>query len=113
MVPDSNEKLLDVTSLSVTLERNKERFEIVKEVSFSLYSKETVALVGESGSGKTTTANALLGLLPQKNGFHSTGEVVFQGKNILGLTDAKLRAIRGVKISMIFQDPSSALNPVF
>ena len=96
-----SEEILCVRGLSV--------HSIVKEVNFSLYAKEVVALVGESGSGKTTTAHALLGLSP----FVVSGTVLFDGENILKLSQKELRLLRGKELSMIFQDPALALNPVY
>lgn len=107
-------KVLEVENLSCTLQRGEKntRLTLVDEVSFSLFSHKTLALVGESGSGKTTTALSLLKLFPFYSRFEVTGKILFNGKNIVDLTENELRSIRGAGISMIFQDPSSALNPV-
>lgn len=108
-------RVLEVENLSCTLQRGGENsgLTLVDEVSFSLFSHKTLALVGESGSGKTTTALSLLRLFPFYSRFEVTGKILFNGKNIVELTEKELRSIRGSGISMIFQDPSSALNPVF
>jgi peptide/nickel transport system ATP-binding protein len=87
--------------------------EAVRGVSFDIPAHSTVALVGESGSGKSVTSLAILGLLPKENAIVGAGsEIVFGGRNLLGLPDAELRALRGAEISMIFQEPMSSLNPV-
>jgi oligopeptide/dipeptide ABC transporter ATP-binding protein len=102
-------EILNVEGLSVALEKKSMRVDLVKKIDFSLYASDTLALVGESGSGKTTTAHALLGL----SGFKTSGKVIFEEKNLLQLPAVELRKLRGTKLSMIFQDPASALNPVF
>lgn len=81
----------------------------VKNVSLNLYPKETLALVGETGCGKSMTAKAITRLLPAKTDLQ--GEILFQEKNLLTLEEEKLQKIRGKEIGMIFQDPSSSLNP--
>ena len=98
--------ILDVNALSIqSLERT-----LLDQLSFKLFAGQTLALVGESGSGKSISALALLGLLPQN--LHLQGNVVFEGRNILGLSSAQLAQIRGKKIAMIFQEPMTALNPL-
>ena len=86
---------------------------LVDNVSFSLYKNETLALVGESGCGKTTTAHTLLGLNRYKKNFFAEGSVLFEDKNLITLREKPFRALRGSKISIVFQDPQTALNPVF
>lgn len=100
---------MEIESLKVSVKGH----EIVKGVSLHLEAGKTLCLVGESGSGKTTTASAIMGLLPKKMGFKVSGSVLFDDLNLLDLTDHSLRKIRGSRISMIFQDPASSLNPVF
>ncbi len=85
----------------------------VNDVSFKIKEKETVCVVGESGCGKSITAMSLLRLIPNPPGKIVGGEIYFKGKNILELSDEEIRDIRGNKISMIFQEPMSSLNPVF
>lgn len=107
--------LLSVRNLRVNfrIDRNND-FEAVKGVSFDLAPRETVALVGESGSGKSVTSLALMGLLPKENSLILPGSSIkFMGRELVGLTQAQLREIRGDDISMIFQEPMSSLNPVF
>jgi len=85
----------------------------VDGVSFEVGPKETLGIVGESGCGKSVTALSILRLVPQPPGKIESGEVLFEGKNLLALSGSELRKIRGNKISMIFQDPMTSLNPVF
>jgi peptide/nickel transport system ATP-binding protein len=99
-------RLLEVRDLSVSFGAT----DSVSGVSFSLERGEALALVGESGSGKSTTALSLLRLLPPQA--RVTGEVLLCGENLLSLSAAALRQRRGAEISLIFQDPASALNPV-
>jgi len=86
-------------------------FHPVRDVSLSLESGATVALVGESGSGKTLTALSIMRLLPP-SGRISSGEIFFDGENLTTLSDDAMRAIRGRRISMVFQEPMTSLNPV-
>jgi len=101
--------LLDVKDLRVTFEVNDGTVSAVNGVTFSMEPGETLGIVGESGSGKSQTAFALLGLLA-RNG-RASGEASFDGQPLIGLSEAQLNAIRADKISMIFQDPMTALNP--
>lgn len=104
-----NYSLLQVESLGVTARGR----DIVRDVSFSITSGQTFCLVGESGSGKTTTSLALMGLLSKKRGFATTGKAHFEGKDLLQLSDSGWQGIRGCGISMVFQDPTASLNPIF
>lgn len=104
--------LLDVRDLSVVFNRRGERsFTAVDQVSFSVEPGQTVGLVGESGCGKSVTSLAIMGLLP-KRGNKVTGEVMFEGTDLLKLRSNDMRDRRGREIGMIFQDPLSSLNPV-
>ncbi len=85
----------------------------VDGVSFVIRAGETLALVGESGSGKSVTALSILRLLPEPEARVVGGRVIFQGRDLLALPPAAMRAVRGREISMVFQEPMSALNPVF
>ena len=73
---------------------------------------ETLALVGESGSGKSVTALSLLQLLNYPTAFHPAGQIVFEGRDLMGATDEALRSVRGNRISMVFQEPMTSLNPL-
>ncbi|HEY0697227.1 MAG TPA: ABC transporter ATP-binding protein [Micromonospora sp.] len=104
--------LLDVRDLSVVFNRRGETpFTAVDKVSFSVEPGQTVGLVGESGCGKSVTSLAIMGLLPRR-GNKVTGEVVFDGTDLLKLRPDDMRDRRGREIGMIFQDPLSSLNPV-
>ena len=86
--------------------------EAVNGISLTIEKGETLGLVGETGAGKTTTALGVLRLVPDPPGRIVEGEILFEGKNILEMKDSELRRLRGNEISMIFQDPMTALNPV-
>ncbi len=105
-----NKTILDIIDLSISFGNKKNLLEVVHAISFSISENEILGIVGESGSGKSVTALALMGLLPKKN-TQITGEVIFEDRNLLAENDKILRAIRGNKIAMIFQEPMSALNP--
>ena len=106
--PARDKPLLDVQHLSVTFGGPTPA---VDDVSFSIARGETLGLVGESGSGKSVTAFSILRLL-QSPGRITAGRVVFDGRDLLNLTDAEMREVRGAGISLIFQEPMAALNPV-
>mgnify|MGYP000846665220 FL=1 len=103
--------LLSVENLSVAYREGDTTARVTHEVSFSIAPGEVVALVGESGSGKTTTAQAVIGLLPE-NGRIETGAIRLNGEDISRWSGKRLDAIRGRQISLIPQDPTSSLNPV-
>jgi peptide/nickel transport system ATP-binding protein len=107
--------ILSVRDLRVNfrIDKNSE-FEAVKKISFDMGHRETVALVGESGSGKSVTSLAIMGLLPKENSRVLEGSSIkFNGRELVGLSQAQMREIRGDDLSMIFQEPMSSLNPVF
>ncbi len=108
-----SEELLRVENLEVQFKSGSSITKAVKEVSFSLNKKETIGIVGESGSGKSVTATSLLRLIPSPPGKISGGRIIFEGKDLLKLSNKEMQAIRGNEISMIFQDPLTSLNPVF
>jgi oligopeptide/dipeptide ABC transporter ATP-binding protein len=107
------EDVLRIKDLQVTLAKKKSELDLVSCVSFSLKRAKTLALVGESGSGKTTCALAILQLLPKYLGYRISGTIAFANQNILHMSYPDLSRIRGKGIGIIFQDPSSSLNPVF
>jgi peptide/nickel transport system permease protein len=102
---------LDVRGLTVAIETSRGVIQPVRDLSFAVAPGETLAIVGESGSGKSVTATALMGLLPP--GARATqGQVMFDGDDLLSLSEDGMRKLRGQRIAMIFQDPMSSLNPV-
>jgi oligopeptide transport system ATP-binding protein len=103
--------LLQVRNLTTRFNTEHGQVTAVDGVSFDIDAGETVALVGESGSGKSVTALSIMRLIPSPPGRIESGEVAFEGKDLFKLDDAGIRAIRGNKIAMIFQEPMSSLNP--
>ncbi len=107
-----SDTLLSVKDLVIHYETEDEVVEAVNNISFDIKKGEVLGLVGETGAGKTTTALGILGLLPPKVGHVIQGSIEMEGKDLLKLSEKEMRQIRGKKISMIFQDPMTALNPV-
>ena len=105
--------LLSVRDLSVSFSTRRGVGTALNSVSFDLYPGETLGLVGESGSGKSTTASAIAGVLPQPPARVDSGQIVFDGRDLLQIGETELQAIRGRDLGVILQDPLSALNPVF
>ena len=103
--------VLDVDNLKVTFATDSGDVFAVKDVSFTVAPGEIVAIVGESGSGKTVTAKTILGLLPETA--QSSGAVVISGNDVISVSPHQLRQIRGRDVAMVFQEPSTALNPVY
>ena len=108
-----SEPLLEIKDLVVKFHTMDATIEAVNGVSLSVDVGETLGLVGETGAGKTTTALSILNLIQSPPGKIEQGEIMFDGRDILKMNDAELHAIRGSAISMIFQDPMTALNPIF
>jgi len=108
----STETLVQVRNLSVDFRAGANTVHAVKNVSFTIGKGETVALVGESGSGKTVSALSILRLLPYPSASHPSGEIFFRGKNLLTASDGEMREVRGGRISIIFQEPMTSLNPL-
>jgi peptide/nickel transport system ATP-binding protein len=103
--------LLDVQHLTVTFAGDRSTVTAVNDVSFQIAAGETLGLVGESGSGKSVTAFSILRLL-QPPGRITAGRVLFEGRDLLTLPEREMRHVRGARISLIFQEPMTALNPV-
>ncbi|MEK9283268.1 MULTISPECIES: ABC transporter ATP-binding protein [unclassified Bradyrhizobium] len=104
--------VLDVKNLKTVFFTNSGLFKAVDDVSFTVRRGETLAIVGESGCGKSVTALSLMRLVPDPPGRIVGGSVTLEGTDLLALDDAAMRAIRGNRISMIFQEPMTSLNPV-
>ncbi len=108
-----SETLLEVKDLVVKYKTDLETVRAVNGISFCLEKGESLGVVGETGAGKTTTALTILRLLPERTGVIESGSITFEGKDTLSIREAEMREIRGDKIAMIFQDPMTALNPVY
>ena len=108
---NNKKKLLEVNDLRINFKTYAGVVQAVRGVNFELYEGETLAIVGESGSGKSVTSNALMKLIPQPPGIYAGGQILFEGKDLVPLTDKQMMKIRGNEIAMIFQDPMTALNP--
>jgi peptide/nickel transport system ATP-binding protein len=104
--------VLDVKGLQTVFFTNSGLFKAVDDVSFSVRRGETLAIVGESGCGKSVTALSIMRLVPNPPGKIVGGSVMLEGTDLLGLDESEMRAIRGDRISMIFQEPMTSLNPV-
>ena len=104
--------ILSVNDLAIEYRTDLETVYAVNGISFSIKRGETLGIVGETGAGKTSTALAILNLLPDRIGKIAGGEIQFNGENVFTMSRAELHAMRGKHISMIFQDPMTSLNPV-
>jgi oligopeptide/dipeptide ABC transporter ATP-binding protein len=107
------EKILAVRNLSIEFYKGGKIIQAVRDVSLCLKRNEVLGIVGESGCGKSTLALSILKLIPEKEGKIVSGEILFKGEDILRLSNEKLLQIRGNRISIIFQDPFTSLNPLF
>ncbi len=107
-----NGPLLEVSDLSVVYRTYEGAVAAVNGLGFSLHRGRTLGLVGESGAGKTTTALSIMGLVPSPPGVVESGRIIFDGQDLLRLPEREMKRIRGNRISMIFQDPMTSLNPV-
>ncbi len=107
-----NNLILQVQNLSTAFETDAGRIRAVENVSFDLRKSQVLGLVGESGCGKSVTALSIMRLLPKPAGFIESGRILFQGVDIAGLDTDRMHKIRGKRISMIFQEPMTSLNPV-
>ena len=105
--------ILNVRDLSVGFDTDHGRVTAVNHLDFQLHAKETLCIVGESGSGKSVTALSIMGLLPKPAGVITGGSIEFDGEDLVRLTPKQMQNIRGNRISMIFQEPMTSLNPVY
>jgi len=110
---EKNTPLLSIQDLTVKFKTQEELITAVNKVSFDIPKGKTVGLVGESGSGKSVTSLAAMGLIPMPPGMITNGKILFNGDDLLQKSEKEMRQIRGNRISMIFQEPMTALNPVF
>ncbi len=104
--------LLEVNELSISFHSEGKTKEVVHQVSFSIERGQTLGIVGESGSGKSVTCQSIMGLLPKKQSLINSGSIIFDDLDLRELPEKQMRNIRGNRISMIFQEPMTALNPV-
>ena len=109
---EENKNLLTINNLVVEYHSDEQIIHAVNGVNLSIGYGESLALVGETGAGKTTIAKSILRILPARQSRIISGEIMFEGCNLLSLKEHDMRDVRGNKISMIFQDPMTALNPV-
>ena len=105
------DNILEVKKLKISFRTNNGTVKAIRDISFDLKRGETLAIVGESGSGKSVTSKAILGI-SAGNAIIDSGEILYDGKDLLKLSEEEMQKIRGDKISMIFQDPLSSLNPI-
>ena len=104
-------KKLEVKDLIISFRTNNGTVKAVRDISFDLETGETLAIVGESGSGKSVTARAIMGILAG-NAIPEGGEIIYDGQDLMKISEEDFHKIRGNRISMIFQDPLSSLNPI-
>ena len=111
MATNNKEKILEVKDLVISFKTDRGIVHAVRGVSFDLYKGETLCIVGESGSGKSVTNKAIMGI-SANNAIIENGQILYEGEDLVRVSEAEFHRIRGKKIGMIFQDPLSALNPV-
>ncbi len=109
----TSKNILEIKNLSVNFSTPAGEVNVVRDINFAVKPGQTMALVGESGSGKSVTAMSVLRLHDEEKVNYSSGEILYQGKNLLGLDETEIKRVRGDKISMIFQEPMTSLNPTF
>jgi len=109
----TDQPIIEIKNLKTYFKTDEGIAHAVDDVSFSVYPGETLGIVGESGCGKSVTSLSMMKLIPQPPGYFAGGEILYKGRNILDIPETEMREIRGNKISMIFQEPMTSLNPVF
>jgi oligopeptide/dipeptide ABC transporter ATP-binding protein len=110
---NTSNALLEILDLKVGIKREERVINILDGVSFFIKEGESLGIVGESGSGKSTMGLSVLRLTPHSTHPHTSGQILFKGRDILAMDDTELQKLRGKEISMILQDPMTSLNPVF
>jgi len=108
-----NSLILEIDRLSISFRTEAGTVDAVKNVSITMNQGESLAVVGESGSGKSVTALSLARLLPSPPAEFSSGRILFEGNDVLKMTEKQIRAVRGAGIAYVFQEPATSLNPVF
>lgn len=109
---EKNDNILEINDLHVVYDTDEAKVYAVNDLNLNVKKGETIGLVGETGAGKTTTALSIMRLLPDRIGYVTQGNIMLDGIDILNVTEADMRALRGNTVSMIFQDPMTSLNPV-
>lgn len=104
--------ILEIKNLQVDYETEESTVHALRDINLQMTRGETLGLVGETGAGKTTMAKCIMGLLPQRTGRLRSGEIYYEGADLLKKSEKEMRKIRGAEIAMIFQDPMTSLNPV-
>ena len=112
MPSSHSQRVLDIRGLTVRLPADADRENAVEDIALTVQAQETLCVVGESGSGKSVTAQAVMGLLPKRQLTAVAGEIRLQDEDLLSVSSGRLRQLRGARMSMIFQEPMTALNPV-
>ena len=107
----NGDTVLQVKNLEISFRTYAGEVQAVRGVTFDLRRGETLAIVGESGSGKSVTAKSIMRLLPEANSLVKGGEILFDGRDLLSLSDKQMQDVRGPKIAMVFQDPMTSLDP--
>jgi peptide/nickel transport system ATP-binding protein/oligopeptide transport system ATP-binding protein len=113
MAAENQQPLLEIDQLNIAFETNRGLIRPVRDASYSIYPGQTLAVVGESGCGKSVTALSILRLIPSPPGRVLSGHILFEGRDLLSLTEKQMRQVRGKDIAMIFQEPMTSLNPVY
>ena len=108
-----NQPLLEIKDLNVAFDTERGQIRPVRDVSFSIFPGQTVALVGESGCGKSVTSLSILRLIPQPPGRILSGQILLNNRDLLTIPEKEMRKVRGAEIAMIFQEPMTSLNPVY
>ena len=112
MTDKTPERVLDIRNLTVRLPVGADRENAIEDIALTVHPRETLCVVGESGSGKSVTAQAVMGLLPKRQLTAVAGSILLQDEDLLSISARRLRQLRGARMSMIFQEPMTALNPV-
>ena len=110
---ETTDRLLEVNDLKTYFDTDEGTVRAVDGVSFHIDRGETLAVVGESGSGKSVTSLSAMRLIPTPPGRIAGGEIIFEGRDLVKLSEPDMRKVRGNEISMIFQEPMTSLNPVY
>jgi peptide/nickel transport system ATP-binding protein/oligopeptide transport system ATP-binding protein len=112
-VPVTDQPLLEIDQLNIAFDTNRGELRPVRDVSYSIFPGQTLAVVGESGCGKSVTALSILRLIPSPPGKVLGGQIRFESRDLLTLSEKEMRSVRGKDIAMIFQEPMTSLNPVY